>query len=594
MRTLVLILTSIVVVTLAREPQLVPAVRIPHCNSRTLSNQSPPLVCIPRPTVDPAELVAPLTRMSPEERANGRMFITATAPEAREVEALWNRGDCDAAIAALRQWAERTELRNTYVGFNWRAPIAPSAAGWGANVRVGSRDSAYLVCFQRDNATGNLLIASACRDGANTDLIVDLSTNGGSTWNETHYGFWTGQALIRDLEMTGSAGFEYVAYLHSWVPDSCYCLRLNAATGAYAKMPDSSTGKTILATSRVGDTLDQIAITSSDDQIPGWEIEVVGGTRQHAVEGGFTVDQGANWILYAALDSFYWGGLDYCYNHYDSLVANRYVFLSCLTKHSGTFYPGYAFYAGGWVPVYLIVPMDSLGVTQTTGITAWRDTIALAYSRTAGSGCVVTCLISNDTGNVWAQHLLTDSSVGRENVSICGRLGDGIGVAWRDYGGGLRSIVGCHSGYAGSTWNTPDTINDHKPDWTDKPRVARVAPGVYGVCYITYDPTAYGSIWYNRSDWSGGIAGPNPVQVLPMSLFATPRRGGAKLSFANPVTGRVNLSVFDAMGRRVLRRSELLKAGAQMLNCPVPVSGSYIAVLKTPAAMATAKFSVLR
>ena len=80
---------------------------------------------------------------------------------------------------------------------------------------------------------------------------------------------------------------------------------------------------------------------------------------------------------------------------------------------------------------------------------------------------------------------------------------------------------------------------------------------------------------------------------MATGLVAAPRRGGARLNFTNPVAGPVTLKVYDATGRLVFGRTEQLKAGAQTLDCAVPASGSYIAVLKTLAATATTKFSIL-
>jgi len=581
-RTVVLILTGMAVAAFAAEPRIVPVGPI----SRTI-NQAVSV----SPPVDPAALWQPLVRMSPQERANGQMFITANSPEARAVEAIWNHGEYDAAIAALQQWAEGANLRRVYVGFNWRVPIQSAGADWGPNVRVGTHESAYRVAFDRENSTGNLLVSSVCYAGANTNFIVDLSTDGGLSWTETHAGYWVGDTIIRDLEMTGSAGYEYVAHIHRLASDSAFCYRVDAATGHQVKMPDSSWYKTVLQTSVANDTIEEVAICDWDDQMAGADLYVVGGTAKHSVEAGYSGDQGYGWYLYTALDSFYWGGLDYCFNR--NKGVDRYVFLSCLYYTDSTYFPAVAYYDNSWHGRNLPMPTGSLGSLQTTGIAAWKDTIFLAYLHGTATGAMVRCLVSYDTFNTVNRIVdLTDSAHTRENLAICGRLGDGVSVVWRDYAGGGRWVGHRHSDYVGETWTGPDTASDHRPDWADRPRVQRVAPGVYGVCYITLEGGSY-SLWFSRTDWIG-IAGPRPERAVPMSLVAATRRDGARLNFTNPVSGPVRLAVYDAVGRRVLYRTELLKAGAQMLDCAVPASGSYIAVLKTAAASATAKFSVVR
>ena len=590
MRTAVLILTVVAVAALAAEPQLLPVVPVPAVHDMAAAVTPLPLMSSPTAPVDPAALWRPMVRMSPQERANAQLTITANSREVREIEAMWNRGQYDAAIAALQQWAEGADLRRVCVGFNWRVPIQSSAADWGINVRVGTRDSAYRVCLDRDNTTGNLLVTSICFAGDNTDLVADLSTDGGSTWTETYSGGWIGASAVNDMEMTGSGGFEYVTILFSTIPDSAYCYRFNAATGAAVRMPDSTNGNMVLKTSVANDTIEEVAFCDWDDEHAAGDLYLLGGTAKHMIEAGYSGNNGLNWSPYTAVADFYYGGLDYCYNHYDSLGTDRYVFFSCLTKSGGNLYPGCGYYTNDWHTLYIDLPTQALGSTQTTGITAWHDTIFLIYPHQTATGTAIRCCVSSDTGNHWYATDLTDSSATRENADICGRLGAGVGAVWRDYAGGGRWLGYRFSGYGNGGWTALDTVNDHKPSAADRPRVQLVAPGVHGVCYISSD---VGSLWFNRDDWSG-IAGPRPERIVPLGLVAALRRGGARLSFTNPIAGPVTLKVYDASGRRVLSRTQQLRPGAQTLDCAVPASGSYIAILKTAAATATTKFSTMK
>ena len=592
MRTAVLILIVLAATAIAAEPQPVPGVAVPVTNTRIVAPG--PALCAPDPQIDPAALLDPLVRMSPQERANAELTIASNSPEVRQVEAMWNRGEYDAAISELRQWAERADLRHIYVGCNWRVPIQSRLTGWGPTVRVGTRDSAYLAAFDRENSTGNLLVTSACLAGANTDFVADLSTDGGLTWAETHFGYWTGIAAIRDLEMTGSSGYEYAVYLQKSVPDSATCVRFSAASGELVKMPDSTDYKMVLKTSFPGDTLDEVAITSMDDQQPGQQISVVGGTRQHVVEAGESGNQGVSWNLYTAVNEFFWGGLDYCFNHLNMPGADRSFFFSCLVNRSDTLFPGYVYYDRIWHPLRIPLPTLPPPGAKTTGIAAWRDTILVVVPVQVTSGTITRCYISQDSGRSWVFDDLTDSLSTRENVEICGRLGGGVSVVWREHGPGAnRWVLYRHAPYYGLNWSGPDTVSDLQPDSAERPRVQRLAPGVYGVCYITSDASAFCSLRFSRSDWTG-IAGPAPGRTIPSGLVASPRRRGARLSFTNPVAGPVRLRVYDAAGRRVLNRNERLDAGGQALDCTVPASGCYIAVLETRAATLMAKFAALK
>jgi len=79
-RTVVLILTGIAVSAIAAEPQLVSVVRIPQANNQAVVNTAASAVCIPSPSIDPAALWQPLTKMSPSpglscERLNRRIEL---------------------------------------------------------------------------------------------------------------------------------------------------------------------------------------------------------------------------------------------------------------------------------------------------------------------------------------------------------------------------------------------------------------------------------------------------------------------------------------------------------------------------------------
>jgi len=574
----------------AAEPQLVPIVRVPTTNKRTLTSPAAPAASRPAPSIDPTAFLEPLVRMSAQERANAMLVVTADAPEVKAAVGLWNRGEFEPAIAALQDWARRADLRRVRLGFNWRVPIQTPATDWGANVRVGVHDSAYLVAFDRNNATGNLVVFSVCYGGDLTRLKLSLSTDAGLTWNETYSGLTIGYAAVTDLELAGSGGFEYAVFTTYWAPDSASCARFDAATGNQAMMPDSTPEKIVLSSLVHEDTIKEVSVCTADDQYPGSAIYVIGGTAGHSVVAGYSYDQGASWGTYTAVDSFYWGGLDYCYN-----PGERYVLFSCLTEWQGNLYPGLAFYDTMWHMSYYPVVTDTPTPPITTDVAVWYDTLFLVYPHTTATGTIVRCVVSYDAYQTISRTVdLTDSSYARGAISACARLGDGVSVVYRQVRTATdRRLQVRRSDYTGENWTGPDPVSEYLPARTERARIQRVAPGLQGVCYICMDTTAFGTVWYNRSDWLG-VVGAGPGRTVPTGLVASPHRGGARLSFVNPVAGPVTLKVYDATGRRVRCRTEQLKPGAQTIDCVVPASGSYIAVLKTAAVTATTKFSTLK
>ena len=107
----------------------------------------------------------------------------------------------------------------------------------------------------------------------------------------------------------------------------------------------------------------------------------------------------------------------------------------------------------------------------------------------------------------------------------------------------------------------------------------------------SWDPAAYNSVWFSRSDWTG-IAEKRPVQPTRFGLQAQAVPGGTRLAFNNPVAGNVQLRVFDAAGRMVESRRTFLGVGAQTLGFSSSTAGIYFAELEASGRTSVAKFFV--
>jgi outer membrane protein assembly factor BamB len=85
-----------------------------------------------------------------------------------------------------------------------------------------------------------------------------------------------------------------------------------------------------------------------------------------------------------------------------------------------------------------------------------------------------------------------------------------------------------------------------------------------------------------------------PVAAQPFPLRAVAGVGGTRLRFANPVSGAVPVSVFDAAGRLLARDDRFRPAGPQELLLPSAASGVGFATVTCAGRTATVKFAVAR
>ena len=154
-----------------------------------------------------------LEQMSPAERANSRISVEFESSDSdaiwlgRKVEREWNGGHYDEALSQLDSL--ESSVGHVAIGNSWRKPVPTMENNlWGRDVRIGNRDSIQQLAFAVDSSTGNLFVALR-RNATPPHFLVCMSTDGGTTWDETF--MWSGSPPTA-IDAAVYANHLYVAY----------------------------------------------------------------------------------------------------------------------------------------------------------------------------------------------------------------------------------------------------------------------------------------------------------------------------------------------------------------------------------------------
>jgi hypothetical protein len=575
------------------EPTPYRAVSIPH----TRDGIVPPDLNVP-----PGRLEEPLERLTPAERANaeiafdlGPYATQAAQDEARSIEHLWNSGDFAKAIERLRNLPALTDPAQVFTSINWRVPI-PTRAGtdWGTNVRIGNRDSAAHVVFDRNNTTGHLFVGIVSNAGPSTYLYMNMSTDNGLTWVETASGIWSAPHACLDISGVCSGNYFYAAYSSRVLPSCIRASRWLASNGLRAAFRNDSQVVTVLSIS-AADTFREVATTSSDDASPGYRIYAFGATTQRNLVMSYSDSFAQPWFTYATgVIGWCDGALSCTYNPGWStrglFAAWRYV------RTDSTNNVGLAWYdtSDAFVHTYFNPSSPWIWVTS---VAAYRDTVAIAYEHADGSIFYTRELFTLDNGSHWYWTWIPEDTMGqRENPALTACHGGGFAAVYRErMGTSARYLCYTHSPYTASTWSTPDTVSDWRPDVNEHPRVQWLGPGLYGVVYIKWSDEPGYSVWFNRSDFTGIAESPTPGPGPAASdLLVLTERGRVRFSFDNPAPGDVRLRICDAAGRVVHNESRLFGSGPGTFEFTGAAAGIYFARVDLHSRTAKAKFLLVQ
>jgi len=499
------------------------------------------------PEVPWAPVWTALERMTLSERQNSEISLelpSDASPEARaaalDVENLWNTGRYDEALAGFAEVGRHVDVRQLAVGNRWRVPV-PSAETdmWGNDVRIGNRDSVNVLAFDIHRASGNLFAALLYQEGSQHFWAVNLSTDGGSSWNETFNWFATYELKSMNAAVLG--GDCYVSYGAASHNYEVRLRRVYATTGLEHQFQGAQAFITI-ATFSGADSIEEIAMTSNQD---------FNDNRLYVLP-----------LTFAGNLKYYWGdtsamswdstpvpgitnavtGVDACTNEgYDS----TFIWVSYLGTGDSLHITGRR--GGGWRNFITYPATD-----DNTSIGAWKDTVLCTFQYDGLASNHIRYLVHYTGGNPSGSWLYNnvggDTAVISEASDVALREGGGSGVIYRYYTP-TREYRYTWRQYSGG-WSTPVSLADHEPYWAH-PAIEHLGTGVFGVVYLSW-LSPIQAAYYDRTDWTGVaeqrrlIMDENILNVTP-----NPVRGAGRIAFTLNRASNLAVRVFDRSGRLV-------------------------------------------
>jgi len=557
----------------------------------------------PAPVVrSPDALWLQFDRMDPAERQNAALSLQPSSEalpgawdECREICRLWNSGAHDAAIERLRNYSRFDDPCQVTVAVSWRKPVeTPQDGSWGPDTRIGARDNLYDLMMDRA-ATGYLFAATPRRESSMTRIIIYRSTNNGSSWAEMSWVSWGGTNYLT----AWSAACHGNYYQVSWATRDAnhyraWSARNRMSSGDWVLFPGDSLA-VIAINGTSGDTIRELAVCTQEDIFPGWRVYLFGRTDHSKLYFSWTDSSCRAWRPHSTGVTSCDNGLDCTFNEGGDARLVWTSWLRYWSADSDAVVLGYLttadtlFHSVNFNNVY-----GRRLDFEPTSITAWRDTVSIAYTTVDG---LVRMVYTNTAGeSTWHTRTLShDTLYIQELPEVSAREVGGLATAYRSYASGAdRWVYARRADRANGTLTTADTVNEaaHRPYPLARIRIVPLDGGSYGVGWINWtDPIHYGA-WFNTYTPTG-IAELPPAPPVPLSFRAVPRKGGASLSFENPAPGPVRLRVFDRAGRLAWSRKLVLPPGRQAVRFDSPVSGVYVAVLEAGGRFVTVKFATV-
>jgi hypothetical protein len=435
---------------------------------------------------------AALEMMSALERANSLIEITAIGSDdpkvlsaMRDAQSLWNQYESEKAIALLRQLEDTNPGLSFEVVNVWRVPVAgDDDSRFGADVRIGGRDSVEASCLDIDRASGHLFAAlRLLGDLYQSRIGFYFSSNGGATWVET--------AIL------SHATYTYPSFSIAVVDDHCYLSYVldslvgirqfkvsngaidTLSTGSYVYYlapvtPPVKVSEVCLVSNQdfVGfsDRLYLSMLTSSNELLYYWDdpgavswTKIVTGITD--AEAGLSMSVNEGYSDYYVLLS------------YENVNDSLYVYGR---KSTG-------------FDMLLRRPMGASA--YVTSIGAYQDTIHCFYEYNS------TVLqnryqVSYNGGTSWSWGVVDDTTFITEYPSITARDGGGVGITYR-INTSPRASRFTWRRYTGWPWPTPQLVSDYQT-YPGRSSIEYLGSGIYGIVYRCWTEPFIRAAYFDR------------------------------------------------------------------------------------------------
>ncbi len=500
-----------------------------------------------RSTPTPAWTV--LHQMSGAERANARISVEFENSDAgplalgREIEQLWNGARYDEALARFGDLEAHVGSGRVAIGISWRTPVPTlKTEFWDADVRIGNRDSLLDLAFDTHLSSGNLFVGFRHGGGESDKMSVCMSSDGGTTWSET-FGWAAGDPMT-SVDVAVIANHVYIAYAYPGYPNEVRVRRLKYTDGASDTF---NTGDLWLAacTLAVGDTVKEVSLVSNQH---GYDNRLYLTTlvRDGSVVWSWDDADAVSWLKEATgitsgadhgLDATENQGFDSTYqlfSYYDTSDS-----LKIYGKTVGSFKRRYAQYAGSTTP-------------YGTSISAYEDTVICAFDDCTVSPVQVIYVINYSGSASWSFGTISDPDTTGEAPGVTCRGGGGHAAVFRHYTPTRELRFRQRVNYGPGAWTDPVSIADVDPYW-NRPGIEYLGSGAFGVAYLSWTSPVTRGAYFDRSDWTTGLAEQRRLIVDENILSVTPNplSGRGQLNYTLSRAADLRVQVYDRAGRVV-------------------------------------------
>jgi len=398
--------------------------------------------------------------------------------QVEEIEKLWNSGEFDQAIGRLRNLEESQGLPGIAVGISWRVPRMTSEPKWGTDVRIGAQIDIAKPCLDFHYVIGNLF-AVLKRDVDDPRWTINISLDGGATWQETYA--WYGDGVI-DVSAAVVDTFLYVGYVALDAlggADMARIRRFDIHTGAV----DNVYYYKVVFDKDIN--IEEIAVTTNADYYDN-VIYYLAILTDNSLIYHYSFD-GETWSEIATGISNADRGLDACCNEG---FADYFLWASYIDTDDSLHV---ARRSGVWEDIKL----DG-GARDVTSVGAYKDRIMTVYEYTDYD---IKYKVSYDGGDSWYWDWIAQSYEEPpyyHEPHVTGRRGGGFTVVYHEEVGGepdtcwyRRRDYGTGSGTA--MWSAPEQFNEVDV-WTGWSMTVEWIPPLDPCCH------AYGSIWVGGAE----------------------------------------------------------------------------------------------
>ncbi len=530
------------------------------------------------PTSTPAPFWKALEALNPEEQRNARIQLEgpkALSPQAQglmhQVETLWNQGQYSRALKAARELARFVDPTRIAVGIAWREPRAVSLR-WGTDVLVSDHDHVHDVNLLWYNNLGHLFAVIAYLDTSNNFYrwTLNLSVDGGETWQETYDWFQTPNPMAVDIATMQDT--VYVAYNAEGDLTSARIRRFDPETGGVLESWTEA----------------------FDDNVPIAELVLFDNSGYLNNRLYYTA------ILEDGTLKFLWTSNGQIFHEISTGVtdASRGLDATFVDEYTGTppvaIYLSYINTSDQWYVGRFtssgtyedLGALDNVGSSALfTDIAVHRDTVLTASEYEGSAAMWIKYWIRYGEGNSWLWGSLgTDTLTEHYLPALVGDHNNGFAaVYWNENHHLFRS-----RSYHTPNWTDPVQVSDFFADPFRKPDMTWIAPDIYGVAYISSE----GRVFFDRTDWVEVAEDTRPSR--PFGFRVQTASGVPWLSFTLPQDLQLTLEVYNATGARVFQQQGTWTRGTHQVRVPDLAAGVYLARLKTPHQTVSTRFVVVR